>query len=246
MSKFMGGVPKAKKRRPPMPEEQAFRNRASDPTALTTQAILREVEVIKEDLVRREAERHRELKGLRDLFTVKVDAMEQATALRMIVIDNLPDKINEEVSHLRSLTDERFSSVGLQFKERDTRTEREARDNKLAVDAAFAAQEKQAVAQNESNALAISKSETATSETIKTNRDLSLSEVQSLTKQVDELKLQVNTIIASGITVKEQRSQGFENRTDNRGAAGLYIGIVLAVIGVITFLISIIDLAPKG
>lgn len=83
--------------------------------------------------------------------------------------------------------EEKFASVGNQFKERDTRSEREARDTKLAVDAAFAAQEKQAVAQNESNTLAINKSEGATTETIKTNQDL-VPQLRSRTSSTDGAK----------------------------------------------------------
>jgi cation transport regulator ChaB len=213
----------------------------ADPSLLTTAAILREVEVIKEDLIRREDQRHRELQALRDLVTVQVDAMEKATNIRIGQIDGMPGEMTKQIAHLRELMDEMFKSVGTQFKERDTRSEREARDNKLAVDAAFAAQEKQAVAQNESNALAISKSETATSETIKTNRDLSLSETHTLIKTVDELKLQVNTIIASGITTKENRSESREVKSDNRGLIGIVVGVVGGSFGAILGIIAIVE-----
>src|SRR5665647_978083 len=124
-----------------------------DPTVLTTRQLLREIEILR-DLVDDKVEvRQREVAALKELLFVRIDAMEQATALRARAVDDAPANNARQISHLRELMDERFASIGVQFKERDIRSERETRDNKLAVDAAFAAQEKQAVAQNESLSL---------------------------------------------------------------------------------------------
>src|SRR5665647_3422295 len=124
-----------------------------DPTVLTTRQLLREIEILRGILDDKVEARHREVAALKELLFVRIDAIEQATALRSRAIDDLPADNARQIGHLRELMDERFASIRVQFKERDTRSEREARDNKLAVAAAFAAQEKQAVAQNESLSL---------------------------------------------------------------------------------------------
>jgi Tfp pilus assembly protein PilX len=92
---------------------------------------------------------------------------------------------------------EMFQSVQTQIKERDTRSEREARDNKVAVDAAFAAQKEAAAKQDESNAKAIDKSEKTTTETIKTNQELATSKIDALTKGQDEIRTTLTGIVAT-------------------------------------------------
>jgi len=95
------------------------------------------------------------LDGLEKLLGVQLNAMNEATHLRLQAFANVPAQINERVGDLQGLHDEkfrsqgvqveeRFSSVALQFEERDKRGERESRDNKVAVDAAFAAQKEAA------------------------------------------------------------------------------------------------------
>jgi len=172
------------------------------------------------------------------------------TALTMAMVlretEAVRDEITRREGHLRELISEKFASVSTQFKERDTRQERETRNSELAVTAAFQAQEKQAVAQDKSNGLAITKSENATAETIKTNRDLSISETRSLAKSVDDLKLQVNTIIASGMTVKEQQGAQHAVHTDTRGLVSMIVGIVGGSIGLISFVAWIFESMSKG
>jgi cation transport regulator ChaB len=157
-----------------------------DPTVLTTEALIRAV-AAERDYV----------DGVKAVLEERLRAIDVATRLLNETVNRVPTDVTKQVSHLRELTDVRFDSVSTQFKERDTRSEREARDNKLAVDAAFAAQEKQAVAQNESNTLAINKSEIATAETIKTNQELATSKIDALTKGQDEMRLTLNTILST-------------------------------------------------
>ena len=198
-----------------------------DPTVLTTQQLLREIEILRDHIEDKVETRQREMAALKELLFVRIASIEQATVLRAKAIDDLPASNARQIGHLRELMDERFVSIGVQFKERDTRSEREARDNKLAVDAAFAAQEKQAVAQNESNTLAISKSESATAETIKTNQELSKSTTDAQGKTLDEVKGQVTTILASGVGAHEVL-------TDRRAGTSQIIaavGVIAAIFG---------------
>jgi len=161
--------------------EQSFSNGGnksplSDPTFLTTQQLLREME------------------SLKDLVFTRLDAMDKAMELFNANITRVPTDTDKQISHLKELHAEKFGGVEKQFRERDIRAEREARDNKVAVDAAFAAQKEAAAKQDEANAKAIDKSEKSTSETIKTNQELSISKIESLTSQVNDFKTGVATI----------------------------------------------------
>lgn len=184
-----------------------------DPTVLTTEQLNRAISGLEETF-------DQKLEVLRERLT----GIDRATELRLGGILEIPAQIDEKVGHLKSVTDERFHSIATQFNERDTRSEREARDNKLAVDAAFAAQEKQAVAQQESNTLAIDKSEKSTAETIKTNQDLAISRIEGLIKSLDEVKLRVNTIESAKSTITEAGVTG-------RTTAGLWIAAAVGIIG---------------
>jgi hypothetical protein len=115
------------------------------------------------------------------------------------------DKVHEGmVSSLAQVTAEQLKTVALQFKERDTRSERESRDNKVAVDAAFAAQKEAASEQNKSNTLAISKSEASTSETINKLSEAGVASTKALSDKIDDVKTR--------ITATEQQIQNLPNR----------------------------------
>jgi ABC-type multidrug transport system fused ATPase/permease subunit len=149
------------------------------------------------------------MQSMRDYVDGQVSVLEErlrgidtATKLLNETVNRVPTALQEGLGHLQAVTDERFSSIATQFQERDTRSERESRDNKVAVDAAFAAQKEAAAKQDEANAKAIDKSERATAETIKTNQELSIAKIDSLTKSLDEVKLSVTRIesIKTGAT----------------------------------------------
>lgn len=196
--------------------------------------------------------------------------IDRANQLLSETVNRVPTDVTREVAHLQSVMDERFSSIETQFrerdtlsvtqfKERDTRAEREARDNKLAVDAAFAAQEKQAVAQNEGNNLAIAKSETATSETIKTNQELSKSEINALRKSVedtkqrqtevdDDLKKRLGAIEASLVGLAAAKQNATETRIDRHAVSGQLIAVssvVVVLLGVIVPIIVTLLIGPR-
>jgi len=218
-----------------------------DPTELTIDALRREVTTIHRELEFRADVRQQGIEGLKEILETRLDGMDRAAALLSDTVNRTPTEITKEIGHLRSILDERLTSVdsrfheadrltSTQFRERDTRTEREARDNKLAVDAAFAAQEKQAVAQNEGNQLAINKSEGATAETIKTNMDLTKSEINALRKssedreqrqrEVDEdMKKRIGAIEAALVGISSAKQTASDVKVDNRAGSSLLIAI---------------------
>lgn len=154
-----------------------------DPTVLTTEALTRAVQ----------AERDY-VDGQLDVLRERLRAIDMATRLLNETVNRVPTDVTKEVTHLRELMDERLTSVGVQFKERDTRQERESRDNKVAVDAAFAAQKEAAAKQDEGNAKAINKSEMATAETINKLSELFRTSAGALSDKIDDLKARVGAL----------------------------------------------------
>lgn len=146
----------------------------------------------------------------RDFVMGKVEVLEQrlagideATKLRLGGIVEIPNQIEEKVSNLAAITREqlagvgvRFESIATQFAERDTRSERESRDNKIAVDAAFAAQKEIAAKVDEANSKRIDKSELATEKVI-----------DALGDKIDDLKERLARVESTKIGAMEQRSE---------------------------------------
>jgi hypothetical protein len=200
-----------------------------DPTELTDRAIARVEKSLTEYINSQLEVRDQRLRGI-----------DEATKLRLDAVEEIPVQIDEKVGRLRDVHDERFRSIATQFLERDTRAERESKDNKVAVDAAFAAQKEAAAKQDESNQKAIDKSEKATGETIKTNQELVRATTDTLTKDVDLLKQQVTGILAGRAGQVEQRGEmrqsGLDARTVLFSTIGALVGLGLLAIALVNAL----------
>jgi hypothetical protein len=171
-----------------------------DPTALTTDAVNQAVRVAKDYT-----------DGKVAVLVERLDGIDRATKLLSDTVTRVPTETQREVAHLCGLVEEKFHSVALQFVERDLRAERESRDNKIAVDAAFAAQKEVASKQDESSAKAIEKSERAIEKV-----------VGALADKIDDLKDRVVAIESGRIGAKENKS-------------GIYaaIGAAVAILGIL-------------
>jgi len=148
-----------------------------DPTVLTTQALLREVQALKE------------------LFDQRVDAIEKAVAVAHENMVRVPNETDKAIQHLREVFEERFSTllekfagVQTQFKERDTRVEQTARASKEALDAALQAAKEAVGKQNDSFVTSIAKSETATNKQIEQLGQLIATMTGANSAKVDDLK----------------------------------------------------------
>lgn len=155
-----------------------------DPTLLTTEQTDRAIAAVREIF-------NAQLEGQQNVFETRLDGMDEAIKLLQTILDRVPDQMDTKVEHLGEVVREtfqvhleKFAGVEKQFNERDTRSERESRDNKVAVDAAFAAQKEAASEQNKSNTLAIDKSERATAETLNKQADLFKSTTDALSSQI--------------------------------------------------------------
>ena len=145
--------------------------------------------------------------------------MDRATALLSSQTQRVPSEVDRQVGHVREVHAEKFISIANQFAERDHRSERESRDNKVAVDAAFAAQKEAAAEQNKSNTLAISKSEIATTEAINKLEQLVQAALKGLEGKISDVTDRINRIETSVVGLAQQRA----------GAAGNQYAIYMVV-----------------
>lgn len=159
-----------------------------DPTVLTTQQlnlalggvrdyINGEIAVVSERL--RGIDRATELLRANLAGTVNVADLDALS-------EHLKTVREVELGRIREAMTEKFESIRTQFAERDTRQERESRDNKVAVDAAFAAQKEASAKQEETFAKSIDKSENATAETIGKLQDLTSANDAALSAKIDD------------------------------------------------------------
>lgn len=119
------------------------RNGRPDPTILTTQQTLRENA------------------WLREVIETRVAAIDKAILLLQSFADRTPTTmdVQHQTLALREVMMEKFSGIKTQLEDRDSQTEKAARDVKSAVDAALSAAKEAVGEQNKSNTLSIAKSE---------------------------------------------------------------------------------------
>ena len=169
--------------------------------------------------------------GKVNVIEVRLNGMDTATALRLGQFEDLPSQIDEKVNHLRELTEEKFSSVKVQFVERDDRTKSEGVANEVKVNAAFAAQKEAAAEQNKSNTLAINKSEDATKEAISKLGQLVQTNLDGIATQISDLKERIGKI-------ENMKLGGKETGDTWKWAIGFGISLMLASITIVGFIVA--------
>ena len=198
-----------------------------DPTTLTTEQLLRAMQAEREYTDGRVA-----------MLIERLAGIDRATVLLSSLHGRVPTESQMAISHLNDLVEERFTSIATQFKERDTRQERESRDNKVAVDAAFAAQKEAAAKQEATFAKSIDKSEGATAETISKLQDLTATQFKGLADKIDDSKERIVAI--EGINLGNKAGV-----VETRSTGTYAIAIVGGIVGIIGLLIAVLP-ALKG
>lgn len=189
-----------------------------DPTERTTENLLREV------------------RNVREVIETRLNGMDKAIELLQRTTDKFPEQIVQAVDQLKELHTEKFASIATQFVERDTRSEQTARDSKVAVDAALKAQQEAFSEQSKSSALAIAKSEAATTKQIDLLGNQRSTDTSNLNDKIDDLKARVTGFES----YKKGGSEGL-------GAAGAIVIGVFGIIGVIVGAIAlVIAYAQRG
>jgi hypothetical protein len=181
----------------------------SDPSSLTTQQL------------------QRELTLLRELIETRLAAMDKAQKIFEDNLTRVPTDTDKQISHLKELHEEKFRSIEIQFRERDNRTEQNSKQSELAINAALQAAKEAVEKQNQSSAIAISKSENAT------------------TKQLDQIGFQIQAIAKSSddkiadlkerLTMQEGQKKGLG---EGWGMLVGALGFLIAIGTLITMFIS--------
>lgn len=84
-----------------------------DPTVLTTQALTREINALREQT-------RLDVQALRELLETRLNGNDKAVELLRSETDRFPQLIMEGVGQLEKLHNEKFSSIQMQFGERET------------------------------------------------------------------------------------------------------------------------------
>ncbi len=239
-----------------------------DPTVLTNLAVSQATDTLRRELLAAVALLDAKLHGQHDVITTRLAGMDEAVRLIEEWRRQLPKEVKSEVNQLEAIGVERFKtmderfktieerfsgldhalvgvkeSIDLRFKERDTRSERESRDNKVAVDAAFAAQKEAASEQNKSNTLAISKSEAATSETLNKQADLFKSTTDALGARIEDSKQLLSRIDTRLTAIESRGVQVRETQGQSNWAIGAGISVfalLISLAGLIVVLVKLV------
>lgn len=177
---------------------------SQDPSALTTQQLLRENFWL------------RELSEAKlDAVLQRISASDRAVELLQARSDRAPSTMDVQnaVAQLREVAFEKFDGVQTQLKERDVQiersakdvkeaTEKAARDVKSAVDAAFAASKEVVSEQNKSNAAANDKSERAVTKQIDMLGDTIKVNTKGVDDKINDIKERI-TIIESKTSISD-------------------------------------------
>ncbi len=190
-----------------MPEQQ-LNVPVPDPTTLTTEAL------------------RRETAGLKELLLTRIEAVEKANQVFTEGIQRVPTILDREIGKITALFQEKFTGIGNQIAERDVRTTSDKQAASVSVAAALQAQKEMAAAQNESNAIAVKKSDDATTKLI----DSILLSIAAKGRADDDKIAAIN----SRLDRTEAASAGqHAARTDNRLDLGAIVGVVGGIVGIV-------------
>lgn len=201
-----------------------------DPTLLTTQQLTREIAALREIL-------EAQIRGQSSIFEARLGGMDKAIELVQVASDRQSGSTSEKIDGLRKLHEEKFHSIGLQFVERDVRTETMARDSKVAVDAALQAAKEAVGEQNKSSALAIAKSEMATTKSIDQQGLLINTTTASLNDKIEDVKQRCTKLESED---KGKQTAVTTQQTSNQGMVAVIALIVAFVMGAGGLIVALI------
>jgi hypothetical protein len=166
-----------------------------DPTALTTEAVELAVARSKEFTDGRVAVLLERLNGIDRATQLLNETVNRTPTQIQVEVAHLTALFEEKVSTLMAIVEEKFSSVQTQFAERDERAAREARDNTIKVDAAFAAQKEAAQKAEDASQKAIDKSDAATADQIAKLSQLVDAKFSSLEDKVETATRRIDKLV---------------------------------------------------
>jgi hypothetical protein len=187
----------------------------------------------------------REIAAVEKLLTLRANAIEKAVEVAHENLVRVPTEVDKAVGHLRDVmlekfatTDQKLQTIELQFHERDVRVEQTARDTKVAIDAALAAQEKGANKQTESFIMSIAKSETATAKQIDQQSQLLISTTRGLNDKIDDIKDRITRLEGEGRGLKAAETSQQTSNMNLVSVIGLIVGALVGIAGVVMAIIG--------
>lgn len=188
-----------------------------DPTVYTNEAIERAVKA-ERDYVQGEIAK----------VTQRFEGLDEATRLARSDIQKIPDATRRHVGDLKELIYVELKAIDDKFVAAEKVRIEQKQDSEKSLGAALTAAKELGTETTKAGSEAIRKSEAGTIETIKSDRDANKAITDQLTKDLDGLKLLVNSIVSS--------KQG---GTD---AGALLRAVVASVIGVILLILTVVSL----
>lgn len=186
------------------------------------------------DAIERAAASQRDyINGKIESLNERLKGMDRATALVEITTNQVPELIKTDVGHLHEIVGIEITAIKDALAAAEVLRVEQKNDATTGLAAALSAQKELAAAENTSNKLAISKSEQATSETIKTNQDANNERFAQVIKSMDEAKLAISRLETSKQAVTA-------DRTESRAQGNYTMAIVSSIIGVTLFVTGII------
>lgn len=205
-----------------------------DPTTLTTQQLVREMANLKELMESKIADGATARLAQRSILETRLDAMDKAIKLIQDITDKLPARIDEKISSLKEIHDEKFQSVKGQFEERDVRAKQSSLDSKTAVDAALQAAKEAVAEQQRSSAASITKTELNTTKQIEQLGDLIRANNKAADDKISDIKDRLTRIEGRGEGASGKATESQANIGVWIGVAGVGMAVVMAVLTIIT------------
>lgn len=155
------------------------------------------------------------------------------------LIDSLETKVNSmrPVGEVYTEFTEKFKSVQVQFQERDIRIEQASRDSKIAIEAALQAAKEAVAEQNKSSAMAIAKSEAATTKQMDAIGMMIQSTTKSLDDKISDLKDRLASTASSVAENQKGVAQHSKGLQEGWGYVVGFIGMIVGLAGLVLLLI---------
>lgn len=189
-----------------------------DPTILTTQALMREIDAVKDLLKEQDVNQRQMLK----------DKVEARHTEQLALMDLLQSKIDAQ----GAVTAEKFESTDREFALVERQRIELKNDTKAAVDAALIAQKEAVKEQTIASDKAIDKTEVNTDKRLEEQAKTTASDIGALRTIVTDLKDQV-------IELRAEKRGGQEQITERRQANSATIGIIAAISTVIGIMLTL-------
>ena len=177
------------------------------------------------------------MEGLSGRLDARITSVDHGLDRIRLLVDREPETTTQLVNNLKSIHEEKLSSIQVQFIERDVRTEQTSRDSKVAVDAALQAAKEAVEKQNASSALAIAKSESATTKQIDTQGILITTATTSLNERIDAASATMNSKIDD---LKDRLNRMEGGQTGGHQVWGYIIGIAGTMVALIALLFNLL------